>query len=610
MYLEIPSLGRPFTLGMLYDSREEKLIPGFSLWNREDLTKNISIESECNTFFEVLTCDTFSDKSSALNISGGLKISLWSGMVALEGSGAYLTETKESKQHVRGITLKYKRTTKFAQLNMDHLSKQNITYHEAFEKGIVTHVVTGILYGAQAFFVFNQEITNSEKPKEVEGMLKKMALNIANFVGVSKNKETEKNNKFNCTFYGDFALEKKPVTYEEAVQVYGSLPKLIGEDGENAVPLRVWLFPLKNMDDKAAHLVREISDHLVIMAENIMQHMSEVVMECNDLMKHPAAITFPTLHNKISQFKTLFEGFRMMFQNQMAKVLSSVRCGNMRESKLEDVLSGKEKSPFRDQNIKEFLSRSREEMDVSCSSLKHLTGFRVVSEQSLLIKDLYLSHLKLWLQRETWDLEDVFMDGESKQWFEKDGIVKEIRELVRAFTALATEPTASENTQCLVTSVACSAAPGVTIQYYQSGELVTTKCLPPGKPNVPLITGRTSDTMEIVLQPADYGRESIEGYKVEYKCTDEQEWVNVTTSSNDNALTLSGLKKNFSYDIRYSAVCRTGLRAVSDVTRPTFTECNNGLRCEICIIVMLEKSSSTKSRSDGGMFSVTTEQNI
>ncbi|XP_073438322.1 stonustoxin subunit alpha-like [Dendrobates tinctorius] len=504
MTLEIPSLGCPFTLGMLYDCREEKLIPASTLWNREDLNKNICTMAKCHTSFEVLTSDTVSDKSSALKVSGGLKMSLWSGAINVEGSGEYLTDTKESKAQAR-VTLKYERTTKFSQLSMDHLCTKNITYHEAFDKGIATHVVTGILYGAQAFFVFDQKVTDSKQVTEIQGKLKNFALKMANLTGNLKNKDnkTEKVRQFSCTFYGDFALEKNPVTYEEAEEVYTSLPKLIGEDGENAVPLKVWLYPLKDLDNKAAHLVREISDHLIFTAENIMQNMSEVVMECNDMMKHLAAKTFPTLYFKISQFKKLFEGFRLMFQKKMAKVLPSVRCGNMNESTLEDVLFGKEKSPFREQNIQEFLGRSRLEMEVVSSSLKQLTGFRVVSEQSELMKaildpdfdtaicfnfssltseDSYLSYLNSWLQKKTWDHQDVFMDGETKQWFENNGIKKQIRDLVATFTELAREHRASENTQFLVTSVACSAVPGVTIQYYQSGGLVTTKCMPPAKP--------------------------------------------------------------------------------------------------------------------------------
>ncbi|XP_069585335.1 neoverrucotoxin subunit alpha-like [Ranitomeya imitator] len=519
MILEIPSLGRPFTLGMLYDCREEKLIPAITLWNREDLTKNICTMPKCHTSFEVLTSDTVSDKTSALNISGELKISWWSGAFNVAGSGAYLTDTTESKVQAR-VTLKYERTTKFAQLSMDHLCTKNITYHEAFDRGIATHVVTGILYGAQAFFVFDQKVTGSKQVAEIQGTLKNIALKIANITGnvEKKDTETEKVSQFSCTFYGDFALEKNPVTYAEAVQVYTSLPKLLGEDGENAVPLKVWLYPLKDLDDKAAHMVREISDHLVFMAESIMQNMSEVIMECNDTMKHPAAITFPTLYNKISQFKKLFEGFRVMFQKKMSKVLFSVRCGNMKESTLGDILFGKEKSPFRDQNIQEFLGRSHLEMEVVYSSLKQLTGFRVVSEKSELMKaildpdfdtticfnfsltseDLYLSHLKSWLQKQTWDRQDVFMGGKTKQWFETTGIKNQIRDLVAKFTALVGKPPDSKNTQFFVTSFACSASPGVTIQYYESGDLVTTKCLPPAKP---------------MLELADYGRKTSVGVK-------------------------------------------------------------------------------------------------
>ncbi|XP_040290003.1 neoverrucotoxin subunit alpha-like [Bufo bufo] len=444
MTLEIPSLGRPFSLGMLYDCYEEKLIPGITLWNREDLDNHISTTPQNKTDFEVLTSDAVSDKSSALNVSGELKISLWSGMVEVAGSGKYFTDTKESKKQSR-VTLKYLRTTRFDQLGMNHLCPKNITYKDVLEKGIATHVVTGILYGAQAFFIFDKKVSASKTNKDVQGQLKGMVTKIANLTGELKMNEAENKEvcQFNCKFHGDFALEKNPVNYEEAVTTYASLPKLIGEDGEKAVPIKVWLYPLKNLDDRAASLVRQISDHLVFTAENILQQMSEVVMECNDMMRHPAAITFPALNNKISQFKRLFEYFRVKFQKQLSQVLPSIRCGKMKESILENILTRKEKSPFRDKNIRTFLSRRWLEMETVHSLLNQLTDFRVISEERELIKEIldpnfqetfcvnfsslasedpYLSHLESWLHKETWDLQDSFNEGENQQWFEQSDI--------------------------------------------------------------------------------------------------------------------------------------------------------------------------------------------
>ncbi|XP_069816684.1 verrucotoxin subunit beta-like [Dendropsophus ebraccatus] len=509
MALEIPALGRPFTLGMLYDCREEKIIPGITLWNREDLARNIIEKSQKGTDFEVLTSDSLSDKSSALNISGALKISLWSGMIDIEGSGKYLTDTKESEKQAR-VTLQYKRTTKFEQLAMNHLSYNNITYQEVFDKGVATHVVTGILYGAQAFFVFDQKVTNSEKVKDVQGKLQVMVTKIGDLtvnMGMNSTKREEVR-QFSCKFHGDFALEKNPVTYEEAVEIYASLPSLLGENGEMAVPMKVWLYPLINLDSRAARLVREIRDHLVFRVEDIMQQMLEVVMECNDMMGHPAAQTFPALANKILQFRKLFERFRVMYQKQLSKALPSVRGGNMEESSLEDILLNKEKSPFSDQNIRRFLDRRWTEMEYVQSILTRLASgedegrtfdFKIVVDPRELrrellnstyfgtvcfnfhldYKDLYLSHLESWIQRELWDFQDIFSDGEAKEWYEQDEISEHVKYHIYHFLASALE---GVDTEFLITSFVCRAGLGIHQHFIINRDMGTHYCTCEQKP--------------------------------------------------------------------------------------------------------------------------------
>jgi len=54
------------------------------------------------------------------------------------------------------MTLQYKSTTHFEQLTMDHLG--NIQFPDVLNDQDATHIVTGITYGADAFFVFDRFI--------------------------------------------------------------------------------------------------------------------------------------------------------------------------------------------------------------------------------------------------------------------------------------------------------------------------------------------------------------------------------------------------------------------------------------------------------------------
>ncbi|CAK6984678.1 neoverrucotoxin subunit alpha-like, partial [Scomber scombrus] len=231
--MELAALGRPFSLGMLYDCRRDSLVPGMTLWDKNDLEKEMRERPKPNTEFEIVASDSIEDKSSALKVEASLKASFLGGLVEVEGSAKYLNDHKTSKNQAR-VTLNYKTTTKFQELSMNHLGSGNVKHQYVFEKGIATHVVTGILYGAQAFFVFDREVSEKENHQDIQGNLKVMIKKLPCFAiegkGSLKMEDKDKANveKFSCRFHGDFLLKKPPTSFQDAIQIYQSLPQLLG----------------------------------------------------------------------------------------------------------------------------------------------------------------------------------------------------------------------------------------------------------------------------------------------------------------------------------------------------------------------------------------------
>ncbi|XP_063819140.1 uncharacterized protein LOC135057172 [Pseudophryne corroboree] len=587
--MEITALGRPFSLGMLYDCRDDTLIPGVTLWNRETLGKHVAATPQDNTAFECIASDTVSDKSSALNISASLKASFLCGLIKVGGSASYLNDTKTSKNQAR-VTLKYSRTTRFEQLSMDHLGIQNMTYHDVFDKGTATHVVTGILYGAQAFFIFDREVSTSESTQDIQGnlqvMIKKLPLISIEGKGelIMNDKEKQDVKTFSCKFHGDFSLDRNPTTYDDAVKIYTDLPKLLGKNGEKAVPVKVWLYPLRKLDSRAAQLVREISANLVFKTEKLIQQMIDVTIQCNDLMRHPTAETFPDVKSKILLFREQCEQFTLTFQKQLAQTLPSIRGGGSEEAALADILTKIKQSPFGKFHITQFLSRKQQEMDTVSSYLKVLSNIKVLpteSEITRLISDpmidyvvcyhftslneeeTYLSDMCNWLQSPG---HTVYENKNISSWFKDKDVSMRARRCVRAFQEFAEVNASTVETQFIVSSVPDQSNPGVSIYLYEGGELLSETFKPPIKPHPPVISGRTHDSIELTLSPADFGKEFIDGYHIEYRCTEEENWSHFMTKNKDKKITVTGLKPNTKYQFRYSAVCKPGLSAASNVT--------------------------------------------
>ena len=245
--------------------RSDKLIPGVTLWNDETLKSALDSTPQIASDSDVIAEDSLERKASMLNISASLKLSFMGGLVEVSGSAKYLDDRKSSKQQSR-VSLKYWSTSRFDQLTMEQLG--NIEYADVFSKKLATHVVTGVLYGADAFFVFDRKADQGENIRNVHGeveALVKALPGISEIKGkadLDMNEENKKKaNKLECKFHGDLQLPKNPTTFEEAFHVYQQLPTLLtGKDGVPVcIPKKVWLHPLSDLNSDAAKVIHEIS---------------------------------------------------------------------------------------------------------------------------------------------------------------------------------------------------------------------------------------------------------------------------------------------------------------------------------------------------------------
>ncbi|XP_029141141.1 uncharacterized protein LOC107293061 [Protobothrops mucrosquamatus] len=598
--MEIPALGRPFQLGMLYDCRKDALIPGITLWDHCSLQKDLTIKPQPKTESEILASDAIDDKASALDISANLKASFLGGLVEVGGSAKYLQDTKKSKQQAR-VTVQYKATTRYEQLTMSHLGIQNISHPAIFEQGMATHVVTAILYGAQAFFVFDREVSSTEIVKSIKGKLQatiKKMISVGGKAAVELNKEeTENILKFSCKFHGDFSLERNPVTVQDAVQVYATLPKMLGECGEKAVPVRVWLFPLTKLDTKAAKMVREISLALIFDVEKVLEELDEIQMQSNDLANNPVAESFPEIKEKIQQFKDLLKQHRQTFQKQLARVLPSIRGGGQEEGTLVDLLTSVNQSPFNGRRLREFLDTKKREINFVKSYLTILEDIDVISSQNMLEEivldssngyvvififtslheeEPFLFTLQDWL----WE---QFMPGSAKStrstpgmkkgmaWFEDQERTQKARQAAKSIQDFFSANQSNETFRFVVASLPDVETPGASIYLYEDGKLVSKNFELPSKPLPFLITEVRHNSIRLKFQPAEYGKAAISSYLVEYKVAGKENWKTVRTEDTRETFLLNDLLPNTKYQIQYAACCKLGLSKFSDTTAPAKT---------------------------------------
>lgn len=508
--IEVAALGRPFTLGMLYDARKDQLIPGFTLWDEKSLEENMLMHNQHSSNFKINTSDSLEEKSSLLDVGASLKASFLGGLVELGASANYLTDRKTSHNQSR-VTFHYKATTTFKQLNISPDEKKLIKIDDDV-KSLATHVVTGILYGAHAFLVCDSERLDRSSLQKIEASMQAVINMVGGHVKGEVSMKLSKEQKdvterFRCKFYGDLVPVSNPVTFEEAVKTYKDLGDLLGEDKKNSVPLKVWMMPLKVFDQAAPEKKSNLSTGLIRKAQDALEDLHELKMRCDDCLDSDS---FPQIHEMLSRFKNLCNNYKQKLQDLIANKIPSIRAGNEDERELLKVLDNREKTPFSSQMLEKWMSNMETQVSVIRSCEKEMEGAKIAPKKldvdeevndpvvedvlcfvftSLKSTDLYLQKMSDYLDKgDLGASEDVMFPSTENEWYLSNEA--SLRAKAAEFGDLARGLKKASRFRCLVTAISNEKYKGATIYHYSKNKLVTEDFSKPDVPDVEKVTSR------------------------------------------------------------------------------------------------------------------------
>ena len=600
----IQALGRPFDLGMLYDRRSDQLVLGKTLWSPDHLGQAVSTITKPYTNSEVLAEDTIDDKTSALNIEASLKLSFLGGLINVQGAAKYLDDRKTSSHHSR-VVLKYETTTELKQLTMEHLGRGKVQFPEVFDQDIATDVVVGILYGAKAFLIFDQEVSKDESEKEVHGNMKVLvnalpgiSIDGRGSVDITEDQK-KKTEKMHCKMYGDFRTEESPTTFEEAVRVYKQLPSLIGDKGQNAVAVQVYLHPLSEIDSKGQRMVREISANYINKTCEIQEHIQCIESKCIDLLRENVCLSFSRVKKQLSSFKSNISSYKIFFQKKLLPLLPSIRGGGAEESALGDIFEEKERSPFAQTRIDAWIVEKENEMKRLQAMVRFLGDTPFVSPEDVQNEAFDPSNehvvcctFKIGKEDDPQILSmNAYIKGnvlpaltrKASSGTDDTNVTKRIRQTVTQFSKLKSANEDHKEVKFFATEECLSdnfsGNPGAFIYLYEQGELENDDFkLSPEPENLEAERVR-DDSVELWWNDPHWSENKIEKYKVQYKkdeASSDSDWITKYIPCGKEAkktATISGLQPATSYLVR---VCAVGQIVVSQysntlsaTTKPT-----------------------------------------
>ncbi|XP_003388519.1 PREDICTED: verrucotoxin subunit beta-like [Amphimedon queenslandica] len=524
--LELPCLGRPFQLGMLYDCRTDSLIPGITLWDNSVVKAALSEEFQPNSSFEVKAEDSVASKMSHLGVEAGLSLSVLCGLVPVSsGSAKYIHDKKFSNNHCR-VTLKFSYSSKFQQLTMEQLATSKIQHPEVFEKQTATHVVTGITYGAEAFFIFDREVATNENHCNIQGKMEilvetipkisKVKGGVALNIGDQDKKETE---KFNCKFYGDLILSSNPSSFEDSVKVCNELPShFLGKEG-STVPKKVWLYPLSSLDSNAARMVREISTSLVTQVQQAIDALNHIEIRSNDLINTEIDDCFDTLKDQVIYFQKMIKEHKTDFMKQLSEVLPTIRGGGAEEQQLADLLREIHKSPFNTSSLDKWIKIKEEEIKTLTQFLNNLKAIEGVklffgagdfeSALSDVDHDDILSFEFKALKKDDPFLQSMHSFLRNREisqgpqissvpWLKAESMHQDLCHKIKQFSLFCEANAGSEEVSFIVTDSSEDDVTdkGAVIMHYENGTPVG-EFDPPGRPGKPKATSVEHDSIKL-----------------------------------------------------------------------------------------------------------------
>ncbi|CAG8789652.1 9112_t:CDS:1 [Cetraspora pellucida] len=349
------ALGRAAEIGLLYDVTRE-IFCGPSIFKKEPplgIIKRIDIP---HTDLKYEYEDSYKEKFSMLDVEAQLRISVLSGLFTLEGSGKYLSNTKNGFKSVKG-SLIYKLSSVEENLNINHSDILTCFSMDALGVPGATHVVTGIKWGSTMVASFEHKNVNEKNVSQVSGILKANLEKLSPYIPVSGetllNVEKERSDiidHFSIKIFGDVVPDDKslPQSFDDAKKIMAELPSYIKKyNNGKGVPIELKLYPLSKLARQLKqnitinYMIVELNEQTILRIERVFDDFLKSKKKLNDLYNDAQLISdhIPNdTFDEIEKYVRHIEIEETNIRKELADCLVEVRSGKSDISEIEQYI--------------------------------------------------------------------------------------------------------------------------------------------------------------------------------------------------------------------------------------------------------------------------------
>ena len=374
--LELPCLGRPFHLGMLYNCHSHHLISDYII--PEDVlsseVKMVKSNIQNSPEFNVISEETISSKLSALQTSSNsFKLGVITGLIKKSGAAEYYDDHKSSNNVIR-VSLLYKQETAINKLDTDDIKQRFIS----LSRCEATHVVVGLIYGRESFFVFDKKIDVDSWKEDQRGELQQELQTIVKGMTSNTMQTIPDKDKVNihCSFYGKFLTRVNTSSFDNAFECFRKIVDN-SETSLQVIPLQVQLLPLTFFDVNALDLGIELTAPVTKAIVHMIDELHDITLKCNSFIQKDMSKQFTGMLQQVMEFREFVKQYESQLLSSIAEIQPRVCSGELEESRLQEYATHHQTSPFSFKTLSTWLKnkeREIEHVDRLLTSLKKIPG--------------------------------------------------------------------------------------------------------------------------------------------------------------------------------------------------------------------------------------------
>ena len=236
-----------------------------------------------------------------------------------------------------------------------------------------THVVTEVKTGFNAILTFDSTSNENMTKNQVADTLDSLVQNLPSEINegghstrsfgsrtaeATRAKEVRKNLKF--TFFGDTVVDPPPTTYEDAIQVYKSLPaKSLTE--ERVVSFSV--APLSDYCNASTFILIEIQSKNVADISKMFMDFKDVAKFFRELKSSKVATDFQRYRSVLLDIEQRYETYRSKITYRIQQALPLIRSNASSEQELVNIVIDYKTSKYEKEEFLGLLYTRKKEIE-------------------------------------------------------------------------------------------------------------------------------------------------------------------------------------------------------------------------------------------------------